>query len=349
MMSSELPLSSLDVVVYESEGVEESPSKISDEKELASRISITEHDTPKKANENDVIIYEGVNDAMDAFEVFQGRVFLGNNNKKKFDGEKPLHKCSRLLAEVSALEKELAISSKIEKSDDLMRVAAEISNRLNRISCIPTCSQELTNKIQEEVKNIGKVEIIEPSSSAVDLTTTWHLSLENRLKVLEKMIGTSLKNAQNDSILKRVEEMEGKVKNMDEKKIDVLALRAKVIRSDLEAAAKARSKLSYNISSSEDSKIISSLYDQLLSLEEVSGQLPSIVQRLEQLSVLHNQATGFSSRLLGVERDVLQLERTVCHAEQAFSKVENGCKDNLVRLEKFMEQMDIRLNKLEGS
>jgi len=121
-------------------------------------------------------------------------------------------------------------------------------------------------------------------------------------------------------------------------------------RSDLEGALKARLKLSSSssgaASSPEDSKIISSLYESMKSVETISSQLPHIVERLHQLSSLHTQAADFATRLTAVEKSSEDLERMLSNLEETLRNVERGCIENLQVMEKNVLFLDERIQKL---
>ena len=113
--------------------------------------------------------------------------------------------------------------------------------------------------------------------------------MEERLKCLEANLGVSSNTSsntssstttnRNKSLLERLEILEHLP--FDDKKLDLVQKRVKVIRQDLEAAAKARSKLMTVSASAEDSKSIAALYDQLQSLQGVAQHLPALSARLQ--------------------------------------------------------------------
>jgi hypothetical protein len=84
------------------------------------------------------------------------------------------------------------------------------------------------------------------------------------------------------------------------------AKKAKVIRADLEAASKAGNKLTATYKK-EDSKMILQLHQQMTELEGLSGYLPSLANRLQQLVGLHVQASTFLTRLETLECSANQL------------------------------------------
>ena len=119
-------------------------------------------------------------------------------------------------------------------------------------------------------------------------------------------------------------------------------------RADLEAAAKAKTKLSAALStlSADDARTISDLHTQLQDLEGVSAHLPAITSRLQDLSALHLQASTFATRLTSVENATREAERLLRGVEEAVSKVEDGWKANASAVESNVAALDERIKSL---
>jgi len=162
-------------------------------------------------------------------------------------------------------------------------------------------------------------------------------ALEERLLRLERALGAegasgAESNELGKSILERLEEAERFSKEVDEREVDKIAARAKVVRSDLEAAARAKAKLSANNpggpTASDDAKTIASLHAQLVELDGVSSHLPALAARLSELSGLHVRAADFSNRLDAVEKVADRTEISLRSVEEALARVESGWQEN---------------------
>eukprot|EP00571_Detonula_confervacea_P014813 CAMPEP_0172300964 /NCGR_PEP_ID=MMETSP1058-20130122/2961_1 /TAXON_ID=83371 /ORGANISM="Detonula confervacea, Strain CCMP 353" /LENGTH=432 /DNA_ID=CAMNT_0013010935 /DNA_START=76 /DNA_END=1374 /DNA_ORIENTATION=+ len=174
--------------------------------------------------------------------------------------------------------------------------------------------------------------------------------LEERLRKLELAMGTTNTNTTNGtdkSIMERIQEAERLTKEVDAKQIEKLAAKAKVVRADLEAAARAKAKLSSKSSSSnnnaqqkEDAQMISSLHSQLIELEGVSAHLPALTVRLLELSNLHTNAAEFASRLDAAEAAVGRSEGMLSSVEEAMHNMEGGWKENMDMVERNVERLD---------
>ena len=113
--------------------------------------------------------------------------------------------------------------------------------------------------------------------------------------------------------------------------------------SDLEAASKARSKLSTS-SSSADNKTIAELHTQLIQLEGVSEQLPALTARLQQLAHLHVNAANFSSRLSEAEKSLVSVQSSLESLEITVGKMEQGLVENLKTMDANLKALESRLS-----
>ena len=193
-------------------------------------------------------------------------------------------------------------------------------------------------------------------------------ALEERLRNLELAVGSTSHShstsaggggvvfgGNNDgrSILERVREAEALVREVDASAIDRLAARAKVVRADLEAAARAKSKLSSSSSSAtsrsgEDARTVSELHAAMLELDGVSAHLPALVSRLVELSGLHASAADFGTRLGAAEKALVRSEATLASVEEALSRMEGGWKENVGVVERNVDRLDGLLKSLNG-
>jgi small-conductance mechanosensitive channel len=112
--------------------------------------------------------------------------------------------------------------------------------------------------------------------------------------------------------------------------------------SDLEAAAKARSKLTSS-SSLADNKAISELHAQLIQLEGVSEHLPALTQRLQQLAHLHVSAANFSSRLTQSEECLVNLQGSLTSLTTSVTKIEQGVVENMLTMDANLKKLEERL------
>ena len=116
-----------------------------------------------------------------------------------------------------------------------------------------------------------------------------------------------------------------------------------ISRLDLEAAARAKSKLSSNNNASlakEDAQTITSLHNQLVELEGISAYLPALTSRLTELSNLHSNAAEFGSRMDAAEETLTRSEALLASVEEALGKMEGGWKENMEAVERSVKKLD---------
>ena len=169
--------------------------------------------------------------------------------------------------------------------------------------------------------------------------------MEERLKFLEANLGVSSNTTSttkwNKSLLERLEILEHLP--FDDKKLDLVQKRVKVIRQDLEAAAKARSKLMTVSASAEDSKSIAALYDQLQSLQGVAQHLPALSARLQSLAHQHVDAATRSTRFQAIEQVTTNLSHQVTALEVTLQTLEASVKLNATSMQQNMQVLEDRM------
>jgi hypothetical protein len=116
----------------------------------------------------------------------------------------------------------------------------------------------------------------------------------------------------------------------------LLTSHAYITSADLEAASKARSKLT-SASSAADNKTIIALHDQMMQLQGVSHHLPALVQRLQQLAHIHVQSAHFSSRLSTAEQGLQEMSSSVKNLQECLQKVETSMLENITTMQENMK------------
>ena len=306
----------------------------------------------------------------------------GGNAAKEYEKSSlpPLERLARLQQEVAELEAELqttAADSGRAFDEQIVQMATDLKNRLVTASSAHVTEQdELTRMISQQLKDVqasksgGKSKdssstnetglIYELYGNATNPTTT----LEERLLNLERLLGNpqqhltsspastsqmaatpSLSAAHYKSLLHRLEDMESLVATVDSASLEKTSTKAKVIRADLEAASKARNKLTATYKK-EDSKMIQQLYQQMTDLEGLGSYLPSLVERLQQLSSLHQQASTFGTRLQELERGATQVEASVGQLEDGMATLQTTIVENITSMESNMKKLDEKLSAL---
>lgn len=336
-------------VVYASDGVDVPPISFP-------TAQITDDNDNKK--DDDGLEESEIMTAEEAFEVFAGKLYVSNPyNRKPLLQQKqqndasaslsPLERLGRLKLELDDLEKECGggyssnpSSTTITESnmfqpqllilkEHLHTLSAGQLNKVNNLSGSVDASVAALNASETAVATAATIPSI-PGTSQLD----------DRLIRLEKLLGTGSSNSEprgHDSLWSRVQALEQTHSCLDEKKLDLLQKRGKVIRQDLEAASKARNKLASSsniLGSSEDSKTITALYDQLQQLQGVSQHLPALTARLQALAHQHTNAATHASRLHSMEQGLGSLAQQIQSVESALSTLDASMKQNATSMQK---------------
>ncbi|MGK3738413.1 MAG: hypothetical protein ACI90V_005260 [Bacillariaceae sp.] len=298
------------------------------------------------------------------------------------DESSPLERLARLQQEVTALEAELKMTAAADSGrafdEQVVQLATDLKNRLVATSSAHVTEQDdLTRLIHEQLQNIQKKDATASAAAAADgvaslpqtglvyelygNATNPTTTMEERLLNLERLLGNSQQqnassssssssqtnstSTNHKSLLHRLEEMETLVATVDSTTLEKTATKAKVIRADLEAASKARNKLTATYKK-EDSKMIQQLYQQMVDLEGLGSYLPSLVERLQQLSHLHRQASTFGTRLQELERGTTQVEATVVQLEDGMTTLQTTIVQNIAAMENNLQELDKKLSGL---
>ena len=92
--------------------------------------------------------------------------------------------------------------------------------------------------------------------------------------------------------------------------------------------------------------MIQQLYQQMIDLEGMGNYLPSLVERLQQLSNLHRQASTFGTRLQELERGATQVEASVGQLEDGMATLQTTIVQNIAAMESNMQKLDEKLSGL---
>lgn len=335
-------------VVYASDGL--APTPITKPPEVPERELVQGED----------VVDSDTSSPQHAFEIFQGKVYSTSTGRTSSSHpvivakETPLARLARLQQEIQEVEAQLSTTAAGSGQDfdqELVALATTLKTQLTTLASSNRVMEhdDLTRLIRQQLESIKA-----PAASGADSADTGIVyelygnatnpttTLEDRLVRLERAVGST---SANKTLLQRLEEMERLVKTVDAATLDQTATKAKVLRADLEAASKARNKLTATYKK-EDSKMIQQLHAQLVELEGLSDYLPALVERLQQLANLHVQAGTFSTRLEALETSANQLAHSVSSAEGTMEQLATNLTENLTTMEGNLKALDERLNKL---
>lgn len=290
----------------------------------------------------------------EAFQIFANKLYASNpygssqrvvEKDTATSSESPLVRLSRLQRELKELEMDCSTKDESVLFQDPI---ATLRQQLQNLSTSQAQKQlGLSSSIEAAVTGLTErmpspgMPTLQP---AVDVT-----SLEERLNRLEKSWGNnglSTVTGGNTNFLHRLEALEDHFAKLDEKKLDLLQKRSKVIRQDLEAAVKARHKLSSGMASSDDSKVIAALYDDLQRLQGLSQHLPALTVRLQALAHQHADSATRIARFKAMEQMTADLSTQVQSIEIALTSLDTSIKQNATLIHDNIQSLEGRLKSM---
>jgi nuclear migration protein JNM1 len=252
------------------------------------------------------------------------------------------------------LKHDLSSDAHTETSQLLQNQLSMLQDQFQKLSIERMKQQQhLSTSIQTTVERIGEptgVSVGTTSSSSTPGVIPSTPSVKERLRHLEVLLGSGSGNIKNQNLLERLDQLERQYEKLDEKKLDVLHKRAKVIRQDLEAAAKARHKLNVQHENtggdSMNAKKITALYDEMEQLRGMTGILPSLLSRLQTLAQIHTDAATHSARFGHVEQTVQMLQNTMAAMEISLEKLEQSLQTSAKTMQDNVQALEEQIRAL---
>jgi Dynamitin len=351
-------------IVYSSDGLDS--SKISFPPRIGNNTVVDSFGltTATMASTTDELVSEHVTPHQ-AFEFFSGKLFSINNdnnhNRKETSSvhttESPLVRLSRIQNELNELLSFVSNSSSSsslgdKEDNETMAFDAQIQSLRNQWSLISDAyarrSAVLNSTMKSSVDRLQERGQLQADHVTTNDSAASVSLLEERLKRIELAVGAKASLSNNTSVLERLAKVENIQSKMDEKQLEQLQKRAKVIRQDLEAAAKARNKL-ISVGAglgNDDSKTINALYDQLQSLSGMSEHLPMLTQRIQSLAHQHASTATWDSRLRALESLAGSFETQLVAVEVGVKNLEVSLQQNAVQMQANMELLDARMKEI---
>eukprot|EP00588_Corethron_pennatum_P000151 CAMPEP_0194298598 /NCGR_PEP_ID=MMETSP0169-20130528/60254_1 /TAXON_ID=218684 /ORGANISM="Corethron pennatum, Strain L29A3" /LENGTH=389 /DNA_ID=CAMNT_0039048603 /DNA_START=47 /DNA_END=1216 /DNA_ORIENTATION=+ len=290
--------------------------------------------------------------------------------------ETPMMRLTRLQREVSELEADLSEGgpSGDTEARGIIRRAGDLVGRLRQAGTDEVDGGDVAALLRRKVAAVapGAADMkgapaVSPTGGGVtyelygggatDSTGGAGRSADARISALEKLVGVQGVRALGAAggaglaeriaagLAERIAKVERAVASIDSAQLDAAAVKARVVRADLEAAARARSKMS-PVGDVADAKKVIALHSALVDVEDVLDQLPDISERLRQLSTLHTVAADFSSRLVAAEGAAADAARTIAEVEEAIAVVGKSCAENAMMVEKNVAGLEERMQAL---
>jgi hypothetical protein len=285
-------------------------------------------------------------DVVQAFEIFAGKVYAPTTTNTSLSTslstrsaslETPLERLARLQRELTELQADVAPTAGSDSA-----VLTAVQDLQARLAQTKLMAQSEWTEILVQAQSPPAPDSAPSASPSATLNDATLL----RLQRMEQTVGVSAAST-GASLTERLSRLETAASKLDDRQVESLSRKAKVIRQDLEAASKARNKLMSSTGSrAEDTKTITDLYDQLLQLQGLSAHLPALTSRLATLAHQHADTGTWAARLQETESVATRLQSCVLVLEQSLDKMQNGLNENVTKMAENLKSLDARLDAL---
>jgi hypothetical protein len=278
-----------------------------------------------------------------AFEVFAGKLYPSSSTTILRSSETPLQRLGRLQFELNAVAAELTSQvSTVDEQAMLEKLKLQLQETTTHLW--PRREEQLTKDITTSVQGLE----LQPNAMLpADATLQSSSLLEDRLLRLEAAVGSGFSlsigsSSSSTSLMERLVKLENAAAKLDPTQAEQWQRRAKTIRHDLEAAAKARGKLNSAGSSSSDAKTVTELYNTSQQLQGLQQHLAPLVARLQAVAHLHTDAATWSQRLQETERAATTLQCQLTMVETAVSNLQTTIQENAAVMQENIKALDER-------
>ncbi|KAI9565206.1 hypothetical protein GHT06_008987 [Daphnia sinensis] len=290
------------------------------------------------------------------------------------DGEKesPIQKLNRLKCEVSELQQEVEQSlTDSEEFGDPQSLAMQVTFLQKQLMDIkinengfPKTEISTKRKIFDDLEKVGKTvedtldqgtSTLDPSKIVYQLQfkpqqikldlASREANMLQRLEKLESLFGVPDKMNQlcaetgQKSVSDAIRSICSKVALLEPTHLDQVESRLSVLMQKLNVITK-----QHGIEDSSLSGTVKELYEMVKQLEPLLLLLPSIVDRLASLKVLHDRALNFSQTVTQVENMQTNLDIAIQDQLQLLTNVQEGLSMNMQAMKMSVQKLDDKLS-----
>jgi len=175
------------------------------------------------------------------------------------------------------------------------------------------------------------------------------LELERRVSKLEDTIG--IKNQddlQHDGLINKVLNFDKTISCLNDQTLSYLSQKIQQLTYDLEVYSKTKENLSLQVQS-EYGKKIEKLYESSEIIDQVSNQLPLVVDRLIHLQAIHEENTNFTQNVQTLFNEQERIKSRLSEQKEFLSKVENNLNENIETIKSNIEILGKKFDLIEGN
>ena len=314
-----------------------------------------------------------------AFEVFQGRLFapaerLGAelSSEGRRGGEKvletPPQKLLRLRRELEALRGEVSrgvSEARAEESPAWAAIRGEAESLGGQLAALasdprhekflgsePEGAEALTEEIAEAIKRLRLPREAPAAEGQQREGARVLAALDARLFRLESAVGLGPRKSGGVSLRQQLDDLDSRLRMIDEDALKQLRESAAAAKEQV-GALKAAAEGSEQWRSAEDAARVEKIWSSMKKWDGVADELPAILNRMQQLHDLHEEAAFFTQRLAALEQDadaqgdaLLQAGSMLQDQCTNFEENMNTVKANLIDVNARMKDLAERMAKL---
>jgi len=172
--------------------------------------------------------------------------------------------------------------------------------------------------------------------------------LEDRLQLLEKIVGPSPENPSVGDMMASVEYLNARLELIsDEMKLDNLVRRAANLRKELQTIQqKTSQQIEDQITKAKEEKI-NRMFDVMERWDQASLQLPTIISRLHSLKILHEESADGIQKLHNLESQQKLIQQTLENNKQLLTKVSQSLSENAKLMSSNIQSFDTRISQIQ--
>ena len=191
--------------------------------------------------------------------------------------------------------------------------------------------------------------MMKPDSSKLDERQRLAI-FEARLEALEKMLGPSQDKlsvlsveTNTKNVTSAISVLNSKLCLLEPNHLDHVEGRLAALLQKLNSVSEKKTALE----DSDKNNKIAELYDLVTANQPIAAALPDIVDRLESLQALHDQALNFNKALVQLDSFQQKLESSLAGNQKVLEETKSKFAENIGTIQKNFEAMDQRLSKLK--
>jgi len=163
--------------------------------------------------------------------------------------------------------------------------------------------------------------------------------LDSRLANLEKALG----NSKSNNLLDQLDKVQRTVEFINDSKLESIAKKVTTVNQELETLNNKRQAL--NLTDPNFMKL-EALHEMYTKVQNVNEELPSIIERLECLKLIHEESAYLTDKINGLKEMQTTILSNLSENNKILKNVEDNFEKNVTLIDSNMKNLEERINKL---